>query len=139
MRVDFYITDDAPLARLQLACRILAKAYQKQHHCFVNAASQQSAAQLNDLLWTYQDTSFVPHHLAGELTPGAPIQIGFQQNSSCQDILLNLGEIPSYHTQFQRIIEIVGGSDEEKTQARQRYRFYQQQGYDLNTHQIAAR
>lgn len=139
MRVDFYISSQASQpARLQLACRILEKAAKNQHQTFVNMPSQQSAEQLNELLWTFKDTSFIPHALAEDpIEPPPLIQIGYQQMPNSDDILLNLAnEIPEFHHVFKRIIEIVSGDATAKQRSRQHYRYYQEQGFDLHTHQI---
>jgi DNA polymerase III subunit chi len=139
MRVDFYLSPQTTAqARLQLACRILAKAYAQQQATFVYTDSLKSAQQLDELLWTYQDISFIPHAQASEnIEPVPLIQISHQQPPVQQVILMNLApDIPAYHTQFERIIEIVTQEPSIKQQGREHYRYYQQQDYALNTHQI---
>ena len=81
-RVDFYVLPDtADGARLEFACRIAEKAYTQAHRVYVHAASAAEAARLDELLWTFRDTSFVPHALAGAGISAAdapPVLIGHE-------------------------------------------------------------
>lgn len=138
MRVDFYLlkTPHAQ-ARLQMACRILEKAYQQGHTIYVHATHEREAQQLDEALWTFKDTSFIPHHL-GETEGPAPIIIGYPPQTTQQsEILLNLADpLPEFYPQFQRIIEIVAHEDQSKALARTHYRTYHQHGADIHTHNL---
>lgn len=142
MRVDFYLLNDAaPQANKLFACRLLEKAYYRGHRVFVYCAHQQDAFELDELLWTFKEDSFVPHNLQGEgPEPPPAVQIGYQSAPrGYNDILLNLsGEIPAFHTQFNRLIEIVAVDDTAKETARTHFRAYRQLGYTLNTHTLQA-
>lgn len=143
-RVDFYVLeDDAEQARELFACRLVEKAWRLKHTVYLHAASDVAARHLDGLLWTWNDRSFLPHVLdAPDLdaglaaaTPvhvGAGIEPGFDA-----EILVNLdNEVPLFFSRFDRVAEIVGGSDEERTSARGRFRFYRDRGYTLETHRI---
>lgn len=139
MRVDFYLLiDTEPNAVDTLACRLLEKAYVRGHRVFVYCAEQTDALRLDELLWTFKEESFIPHNLQGEgPEPPPAIQIGYQQVAprGYHDILLNLsGDIPVFHGQFQRLMEIVPASETAKASARERFRVYRKSGYTLNTH-----
>lgn len=139
MQVDFYILKaEKPQARYPLVCQLLEKAYSQQHACYVHTEDEKEAHVIDDLLWTFKDNSFIPHNMIGEgPNPPPPIQIGFTDNMpNKKNILVNLaGEIPSSHQQFQHIIEIVPQDETYKQQLRTHYRFYQQQGYTIQTHE----
>jgi hypothetical protein len=70
-QVDFYLLSDSePRAALKTACRLAEKAYDQGLKVVVRTDSSAATAQLDDLLWTFSDRSFVPHlHLARR--PGA--------------------------------------------------------------------
>lgn len=140
IRVDFYLmASDAMKARWLLICRLLEKAYAKQHQVFVYCNNQQDAEYLDELLWTFKDESFIPHHLQGEgLKPPPPIQIGFNEEpKGFQDILLNLAdEVPAFHLRFSRIMEVVLNTEQAKDLSRVHYRLYRSKQYNLHTHQI---
>jgi len=44
---------------------------------------------------------------------------------------------PQSFSRFERLIEIVGQEEEDKTQARDRFRFYRDRGYEIRTHDLA--
>jgi DNA polymerase-3 subunit chi len=91
------------------------------------------------MLWTYRDDSFLPHNLYGEgPDPAPPIQIGVNATpEQHRDILINLSQqIPTCHTQFARIIEIIVHDEKAKETGRERYRFYRAQGFEVKTHQL---
>ncbi|MFA5960649.1 MAG: DNA polymerase III subunit chi [Tatlockia sp.] len=140
IRVDFYLLKQGfTEARFLLACRLLEKAYLRGHRVFVICSTQQEAENLDELLWTFKDMSFIPHNLQGEgLEPPPAIQIGCgERPRGFNDILLNLSpQIPVFYTAFQRIIEIVSEEVEEKELSRTRFRSYRASGCELHTHQI---
>jgi DNA polymerase III subunit chi len=139
-RIDFYILEEtAATARLALACRLIEKAHKNRHRVYVNADNSQQANQLDELLWTYRDDSFLPHNLYGEgPEPAPPIQIGFQVTpANHRDILLNLSnEVPEFFTQFSRILEIVSNEPGIQTISREHYRHYRACGHDISTHKL---
>ena len=140
IRVDFYLlTHSAEQTPWHVACRLLEKAYLRGHRVFVYCDNQQQAEHLDELLWTYKNDSFIPHHLQGEgPEPPPPIQIGYgEEPRGYDDILVNMAtNIPSYFKRFRRIIEIVAEQDEAKAISRDHYREYRTQQCDLHTHNI---
>lgn len=138
--IDFYILAEASeSSRLAFACRLLEKAYQNKHRVYVHTDDQIIAHQLDELLWTYRDDSFVPHNLYGEgPDPAPPIQIGFgvvPQNQ--RDILINFSTtVPDFYAQFSRIIEIVSHDSAIQNASREHYRFYRSHGLEITTHKL---
>lgn len=140
MRVDFYLLkSEEPQAHLLYACRLLEKAYLKGHKIYVHCANVTEAECLDELLWTFKEDSFIPHHLQGEgPEPPPPVQIGFgSEPRGFNDILLNLNQdIPSFFTRFKRVIELVPNSEVEKEQGRLRYKQYRANGCELSVHEV---
>jgi DNA polymerase III subunit chi len=143
-RVDFYVLDDAAgQARERFACRLVEKAWRLQHTVYLHAASAGEAQRLDDLLWTFRDGSFLPHVLdepgldAG-LAAATPVRIGASPEPAFEaDILVNLDHaVPLFFSRFERVAEIVSGDDEARGRARDRFRFYRDRGYVLETHRI---
>jgi DNA polymerase-3 subunit chi len=53
------------------------------------------------------------------------------------DVLVNLDQtVPAFFGQFERVAEIVSGDDNVRNQARERYKYYRDRGYSLNSHNI---
>ena len=140
-RVAFYIlAQSGSHARLGYACRLAEKAYKLQHKVHIHAADAATVVELDNLLWTFRDGSFVPHDRldTGSLT-GAPVTLGYDDRlPEEKDLLINLAEeIPDFASGFVRIAELVAGDDTSKTKGRQRYASYKSRGCELDYHEIA--
>ena len=142
MRVDFYLSHSPdPEAIWLLACRLIEKAYLRGHRVFVHCNNQHDAEHLDELLWTFKDDSFIPHNLQGEgPEPPPPVQIGYDSEPrGFNDILINMSDaIPAYFQRFNRIMELVGASEEEKVISRNHYRDYRSQGCKLQMHDLTS-
>ncbi len=135
-KIDFHIANTPE--RLLFVCRLIEKNYQQKRRIYIHAETQKEAHDLDELLWTYRDDSFLPHNLYGEgPEPAPPIQIGFGTTpEKQQDILLNLSAtVPVFYTQFQRVFEIVVSSEPALQEiSREHYRFYRGQGCEITTY-----
>ncbi|HHJ12998.1 MAG TPA: DNA polymerase III subunit chi [Gammaproteobacteria bacterium] len=138
-QVDFYVLKaPGPQERLRFACRLVDKAWRLGHRVHVHTGSAPLSHELDTLLWTFAQNSFVPHGLEGEAgDPPPPVLIGHEGEPEPGDVLVNLaGEVPLFFSRFQRVAEIVGGDEQVRAQGRQRYSFYKQRGYPLRSHEI---
>jgi DNA polymerase-3 subunit chi len=55
------------------------------------------------------------------------------------DVLVNLGDgLPAGFARFERLIEVVGGGQDERDRGRERWRFYRDRGYPLEKHELGA-
>lgn len=139
-RVDFYVlAEPRPAARLHFACRLAEKAYLLDHRVHLQTGSASEAAELDDLLWTFRQGSFVPHEVAqAGRPPQSPVTIGYgPEPPAAAQLLINLtSSVPRFTDAFGRVAEIVDGSDEDKQLARARYRIYKEHGREIVTHNI---
>lgn len=138
-QVDFYILSSASApAYLGFCVRLLNKAVQQAQTSFVFSPDAALRQQLDELLWTFDDRSFVPHQTdTDSIHPDCPIYLGKQLPELHFDILVNLDQaVPSFYNQFDRVIEIVDNRDTHKAQGRERFKFYRQHGCQPNTHTI---
>ncbi len=122
--------------RLQTACRLCAKAVQQNMTVLIYAPDEALLAQLNQLLWTFSPTSFIPHcdiREDNELVSATPVILSNRIPIDRQfDVLLNLHlQHPPAFDQFNRLIEIADTSPEGKQAARARYRFYKDGHYPV--------
>lgn len=120
------------------ACQFLEKVWMLGHSVYVFCNNQQAAETLDELLWSFKEDSFIPHHLKGEgPEPPPPIQIGFETPQGFNDILLNLtDEVPDFSAKFKRIIELVSNEETAKEISRAHFRSYRQKNYTLYTHPV---
>lgn len=145
-RVDFYVLEDvAEQARDHFACRLVEKAWRLEHKIYLHAASESEARRLDGLLWTFNDRSFLPHVLdTPDLEPGlaeaTPVRVGAAEEPGFEaDLLVNLDQaVPLFFSRFERVAEIVGGGEGERAAARERFRFYRDRGYTLQSHRIGS-
>lgn len=131
-RVDFYFNAGN---KVDVACKLAAKVYQSGQRALLYASDEVTVGELDATLWTRQPLSFIPHVRSGHpLAKETPIVIGTDAEPLVTpDVLVNLsGERPSSFSRFQRLIELVGRDPADRQLARQRYRFYQERGYEIN-------
>jgi len=141
-KIDFYLVSASGQAnREAMACKLINKVYLLQHQIYIHVDSQQDAARLDDVLWTFTPGSFIPHTI---FQPGKdnsePVLIGFgDQTPPTHDVLLNLSaDVPLFFSQFERVAEVVGAEEDSRALARTRFKFYKDRGYELATHELGS-
>ena len=133
-RADFYILTDNKSPE-RFVCDIATKIWKLGHTIYIHTLSKEEAAKIDDLLWTYQDISFLPHCLVGSST--APVTIGWEDTDDYNQVLINISQkTPVFANSFSRIIELVAGEPSIKQQARARYKEYRELGFELYSHDI---
>jgi len=143
-RVDFYILPDSTANGRELfACRLAEKIYRLGHTLYLHTESQQQAKKVDDLLWSYKQGSFLPHAIEGESQQASPpILIGHNDQTpsdphSHSEVLINLAPtVPGFFSRFERVAELINQADELKAQGRERFKFYRDRGYPLESHKI---
>ena len=124
-------------------CRLLRKAVAKGSRVTVigDAADLQ---QIDGQLWCLSPTDFVPHCEASAadaatLAASPVVFCASPGGSPHHEVLLNLGSsVPSGFERFERLIEVVGGDGDDKARSRQRWKHYQDRGYAIRRHDVAA-
>ncbi len=142
--IDFYVPQNPDVGNPDLlVCRFVEKAFRLGHETYILTADPQRSARLDELLWTFSPGSFIPHRLSrcGDDSaddPHTTVFIGHEEPPpTCHDILVSLRpEVPGCFSRFQRVAEFVGAEEEEKQQARIRFRFYRDRGYPLENHTV---
>lgn len=138
--VAFYLLKQSvPDGKLRAACRLTRKAVARGYTAYIQTGDSEQARRLDDLLWTFDQGSFLPHRLDGDDPDPAPVVIGdAAPESDAPDVLIVLGrDIPEHFAMYRRIAEVVDGTDEDKRLARQRYKAYKERGCEPETHHIS--
>lgn len=139
-QVDFYVLEPQAVGdRFQLACRIAEKARRAGHRVLIHTAIEQESRHVDGLLWTLWDHGFVPHGLLGSADRSMnPILIGDgSEDLEEHEILINLDSaVPTFFSRFERLVECVDHDEAVRTASRERFRYYREHGYPLNTHRI---
>jgi len=140
-RVDFYVLpDDQVEARSRFACRLAEKAYRLGHRIYLHAADAQQARALDELLWNFQPSSFVPHDLleSGAPASDAPVVVGWGEAAAgARDVLINLDlRVPAFFSRFERITEIVIQTPPVLQATRAAWRHYQEHGCEVGRREM---
>jgi len=136
-RIDFYFEAED---KLQVACRLSAKAAQQKLRVLIYALDAAQAQRIDTLLWTWQATGFLPHCMTrSPLAAQTPVLITHDPEDTPHDeVLLNLHHAwPPAFSRFQRLVEIVGRDEEDRAAARERFRFYRDRGYAIENHDLS--
>lgn len=133
-RIDFYTH---ATNRLQTACRLSAKAVKQGLRVMILTPDAETSRQLDEMLWRYPPTGFIPHcHASDPVAEVTPVIIAEAGEALPHDeVLLNLkNDSPPFFSRFQRLVEIVDKGEEKE--ARERYRFYRDRGYEIHHHKL---
>lgn len=134
-RVDFYILS-ATHNHLGFASKMAEQIYRQRHKLHIHTADPSMSNQIDNLLWTYRDISFIPHEQLQSVS-SAPVTISHEQEPANHEILINLAtDVPDFFSRFERVVEIIDTSDSQRRQGRLRYRYYHDRGYELTNHNI---
>ena len=136
-KVDFYIL--AAGAREHTACKLAEKAWNLGHRVYIHTAGADQSRHMDALLWTFREGSFLPHeqYQAGN-DCDSPILIGNDEAPDTDsDVLINLAhDVPLFFSRFLRVAEVIGPDNDAKRSGRERFRFYRDRGYPLDTHEL---
>jgi len=137
-RIDFYIATRFQV--LPLTCRVIEKVYALEHSIYVHTESLAQAQQLDTLLWQFKADNFIPHELYEADNPEqqAAVLLGFEEPPpNANDVLVNLTDaVPVFFNRFSRVAEMVAPIEEKKKIARARFKYYRQNGYEIQSHTV---
>ncbi len=145
-RVDFYILEDpSPSARLKLACKLAEKAYLASQSVLVWHTDPAELRAFDDMLWTFNDGSFVPHEALGSDAAAdspnaaeAPVLLSTGVAPAAGvDIIINLApDLPPHLAITRRVAEIIDGDDTRRRAGRARFKAYRDLGVQPASHNI---
>ena len=134
-RADFYLIAKPRFSEqpLLLVCELARKAYAAQHPTLILTRDFAQAEALDELLWSFDDDTFIPHQLAGDddddhtavliVPPGVELP--------ARAMTINLRE-QCPQTYGDRVLEVVAADPAERDGSRTRWREYQRLGFELN-------
>ena len=122
--------------QLDYAARLTRKALAAGCKLVVRHDSAAQLSEFDQLLWSFSGADFLPHVTVQDaLAEHTPVLLSLESDDTSglrqHEILLNLStRIPADFERYERLIEIV--PPDALMEGRNRYRHYQQQGYQLN-------
>ncbi len=137
-RISFYVLKgNTEQDRQTFACRLIEKAYYQGHQVYIHTENQKQTEHINQALWSFRTDSFIPHQIVSNTSADKQCSILVGHDTvapKLMDLLVNLApEQPIFFSQFERVAECINDDDTIKSAGRERYRFYQQRGYELET------
>ena len=135
--IEFHV--NAP-DKLHYSCRLLRKVYRSGAKAVVTAEPE-LLRQLDQLLWSYSTTEFLPHCRGDsphQTMAATPIWLT-EQLDACPSgsVLINLGQqVPSDFERFERFIEVASSQESDRLAARDRWKYYRNRGYSLKRHEL---
>lgn len=123
-----------------IAAQLCEKAVVDGKKVHVHVPDETLAADVDKLLWTFRQGSFIAHERQGEAlsAPLPSVLIGQAEPPvTHHDVLINFdAAVPAFFSRFERVIEIVHGDATARAQSRERFKFYRDRGYPLDTHKL---
>lgn len=140
-RISFYVLKSIePEQRQAFACRLAEKIYHQGQQVYIHTENSTACAALDEALWAIRADSFVPHEqVKPDADNNSPVLIGHHETSPprLMDVLINLtDQQPLFFSQFERVAEIIDDNAPVKQAGRERFQFYKQRGYELDTFHI---
>lgn len=140
-RIDFYLLpdDSGPSAGAVAAtCKLCDKATSVGHKVYVHTADAAVAENLDGALWSFRQGSFISHekHVGQTYEDPQPLVLigSVEPPATHHNIMINLStEVPTFFSSFERVLEIVEGDPALRAKSRERFKFYRDGGYELNT------
>lgn len=134
--------------RIQSAAQWLHQAWNERHtssrpfrSILVYVPDADHVARLDRILWTQPPLSFLPHcRVDSPLASATPLLLStsLDEKTPIADCLLNLGNtLPETYARFEHLVEIVSTVDADRLPARERYKFYRDRGYAVDSRDIA--
>ncbi len=144
-QVDFYVLARAQASdKYNYACRIANKAHEHGLKVYMQTDEAAQSSLLDAMLWTFSQSSFVPHAIHHVAQPASdleryPVQIGHEDApDGCVDLLISLRqEAPADYARFGRVAELIVDEAADKSAGRRRFRFYREQGIVPRTHHVS--
>ncbi len=142
--MDFYLLGNVgQTGKFTYACRIAWKAFSRGLKVYLQTQSSEHSRQLDAMLWTFSQASFIPHAIANNVAENwenFPVQLGQtpdSDNGPHADLLISLTrDAPVAHAGYKRIADLIIDDPDEKQSGRERFRYYREQGIAPNTHHI---
>ncbi|CAB0151959.1 DNA polymerase III subunit chi [Pseudidiomarina piscicola] len=134
----FYVLDEVnEEQQLALFCQFICERWREFGSVRVWCRDQAHAETLDEALWQQPADAFVPHNLVGEGPAyGAPVELCWPAAEVSQrrcKVVVNFMPTAPQFAGAQLILDQVPSAPEQRQEARERFKWYRQQGVNLST------
>ena len=124
---------------LVYVCKLIEKGYKQNiNPIFIKTNTQKQAEELDKILWTFRQESYVPHALVDKDNNTQPVKIGWVDNEiEDAEAIINLSDgMPDTSNHLKKIHEIIENIDEKKEKARERWKKYKSIGFNIKAYKV---
>ncbi|MDM3869955.1 DNA polymerase III subunit chi [Porticoccus sp. W117] len=134
--IQFYNTCQPLADALLYCCRLIEKVSARGLPILVHAPNETVGKQLDELLWSFQESAFIGHATDDE---HQQVNISWGDNpGEHHHVLINLGtQVPSWHGRFEKVLEIIYDQKDVIESKRNSFRYYKERGYPLRYHDLS--
>ena len=138
-RADFYLIDKPRFREdpLLLVCELAKRAFAREQPTLILARSREEAEALDEKLWEFDDNAFIAHQIAGDDDDAicAVLIVPPEVATTDRALVINLRDecAPGL---FERVLEVVAADDAQRLGSRQRWKLYQQAGFEVTKHDM---
>lgn len=136
-RVEFFFNVPDKLAK---AAELCEKAVAKGRQLTIFTADEAMSQSMQKRLWQHSALSFLPSSTPEEsASEFAAIIVDSKGEKLLQDdVLINLQQqYPPFFSRFRYLVELVGTEEADKVEARTRFRFYKNRGYEIKSTDVS--
>jgi DNA polymerase-3 subunit chi len=131
-RADFYLIDKPRFREqpLLLVCELAKRCHALGKPTLVLCATQAQAEELDDLLWAFEEDSFIEHQIAGLEADDDEVPVLVvppDVDAAMRPMVINLRP-EAVAPGFERVFEVVPADPEARAPLRERWRQYQARG-----------
>lgn len=122
-------------------CKLIERGYKQNiNPIFIKTDTQKQAEELDKVLWTFRQESYIPHTLVDQDSNNTqPVQIGWIDNEiDDAEAIINLSDgMPDISNDLKKIHEIIDNIDEKKEKARERWKKYKSIGFNIKAYKVS--
>jgi len=116
-------------------CQIIKIYYKQKYKIVVRVNDEPLLNNLNSMLWTFEQISFIPHCTKEDFDEDASVLLcddKYNYNTNKYKVLFNLNiENKEKSNDFEILIEIVTQNELQKNYARKKYTYYKNNNFDV--------
>lgn len=133
-KISFYLFEKSPERQVESTCRLCRKILKKSEKIWLLSENLELQQQLDDRLWSFDPTSFIPHAINDT---NAPICISEYLPEQSDWIIFNFNDQAlEQFEKFSHIIEIIENNDVARQLGREKFKQYRRLGIEPKTYKL---